>query len=151
MNLSISCSPDGKWLVILDKLGRPQRELRVLPVSGGEPQKLHTFEQTTGHGLYPVWSSDSKFILYPNNRPSMEKASDKNKGEINLIPWFLFCVPVDGGEPRAINLGVHLLFNPRIHPDGRHVAFGTFGTIEDTMTAMRATGIWMMENILPKK
>jgi Tol biopolymer transport system component len=151
VNLSISCSPDGKWLAVLDSSGRRQRELRILPAAGGEPRKLHTFEQTTGHGIYPDWSPDGKFILYPNNQPSREDESDRNKGEINFIPWFLFCIPVDGGEPRAINFGVHLLFNPRIHPDGKNVAFGTFGKIEDNITAMKATGIWMMENFLPKK
>jgi hypothetical protein len=69
-----------------------------------------------------------------------------------MPPWSLFCIPVDGGEPQEIGFGVHLLFRPRIHPDGRHVAFGSFGKIEDfAKNAIRDTGIWVMENILPKK
>jgi Tol biopolymer transport system component len=146
--ISISLSPDGMWLAILNNYPLRERHLKIMPVAGGKPKDLHAFQQRTGHSLSPTWSADGKSVIFPNNRLS---ENEEMNGSF-MPPWSLFCIPVDGGEPREIGFGVHLLFRPRIHPDGKHVVFGSFGKIEDfKKNAMRDTGIWLMENFLPKK
>jgi TolB protein len=67
-------SPDGKWLVFLsyDKTvqGHPPNKdvaLRIMPLSGGEPQVLARFFGGQGTINVPSWSPDSKsfaFISY---------------------------------------------------------------------------------------
>jgi Tol biopolymer transport system component len=145
---SIALSPEGDRLAILNNYPLRHRELKILSISGGNLKELFAFKQKTGHRLSPAWSADGKFVIFPNNHlPDNQEMNGST-----MPPWSLFCIPVDGGEPREIGFGVHLLFRPRIHPEGRHVVFGSFGKIEDfEKKAMRDTGIWMMENILPKK
>jgi hypothetical protein len=57
-----------------------------------------------------------------------------------------FCIPAEGGEPRLFNLGVHMLRRHRLHPDGRYIVFGSYGSIADFK--LRQAGIWMMKNVL---
>lgn len=57
-----------------------------------------------------------------------------------------FCIPVEGGKPRQINLGVHLLRRQRTHPDGTHIVFGSYGSTANFK--LRPAGIWMMKNVL---
>ncbi len=141
---SISLSHDGKWLAILNN--KPQnRELRILPVSGGESRVLYTFEQRTGHYLSHVWSADGRFLLLPKFQPK-GKIDFENREEFK---WSLWSIPVEGGEPQEIELGVWLIFNLTIHPDGRHIAFASWGFPDFSKAG--PTEVWMMENILPKK
>jgi Tol biopolymer transport system component len=137
---SISLSPDGKWLAILNN--RPQqRELRIISVSGGEPKEIFTFVQNTGHYLSHVWSTDGKFILLPKFQPDWPIDFDKKEE----YKWSLWSIPIEGGEPQEIELGVWLMFNPTMHPDGKHIAFASWGFPD--FSKMGPTEVWMMENI----
>ena len=49
-------------------------------------------------------------------------------------------VPAEGGEPERLGLTVDQLMWLRLHPDGRHVGFGTWQTKLE---------VWVMENFLP--
>jgi Tol biopolymer transport system component len=139
---SISLSRDGKWLAILSNKPQ-QRELRILPVSGGEPKEIFTFVQNTGHYLSHVWSMDGKFIYLPKFTPDWPIDFDKKEEHM----WSLWSIPVEGGEPKEIELGVWLMFNLTMHPDGKHIAFASWGFPD--FSKMGPTEVWMMENILP--
>ncbi|NOR12393.1 MAG: hypothetical protein GQ545_03985, partial [Candidatus Aminicenantes bacterium] len=139
---SISLSRDGGWLAILNN--KPQkRELRILPLSGGESRVLYTFVQRTGHYLSHIWSIDGRFILLPKFQPK-GKIDFNNREEFK---WSLWSIPVEGGEPQEIELGVWLIFNLTMHPDGKHIAFASWGFPDFSKAG--PTEVWMMENILP--
>jgi Tol biopolymer transport system component len=144
MRFSISLSRDGKTLAILNN--KPQnRELRIIPVSGGESKVLYSFVQTTGHYLSHTWSEDGRFIILPKFQPK-GKIDFTNREEFK---WSLWLIPVEGGEPREVGLGVWLMFNLTIHPDGKHIAFASWGFPDFSKAG--PTEVWMMENIIPKK
>jgi hypothetical protein len=61
-------------------------------------------------------------------------------------PWSLILIPIQGGEPHNIDLGVHLVRRHKLHPNGRHIVFGSFGPIVEFKPQF--PGIWLMENIM---
>jgi len=61
----ISFSPDRSR--IMDVVGH--RVLWVSPVSGGKPEKVYEFPDSTVRIDYPVWSPDGKWILFDRFLP----------------------------------------------------------------------------------
>jgi len=145
---SISLSPDGLWLAVLDNSGQKEWELKALPVSGGEPKTIYSFEQLTGHNITPIWSADGQLVVFANNHRPVDD-SNEEKAENAFWPWAFYGTSIKGGETHQIDLGVHLILHQSFHPDGRQIVFGSFGPISElTELRARVSGIWIVENIL---
>jgi Tol biopolymer transport system component len=129
-SLSISLSPDGKWLAFinLDK----KKVLRVMPASGGEPRVLLRFEEERSYFAPIEWTADGKYILFP--RPHSTK--DKQQ-------FALWRIAAEGGKPQELNLVMANFENLSVHPDGEHLAFSSPGF------TMKSPSVWVMENFLP--
>lgn len=87
-------SPDGKWVAYSDGgpyysgLFRPwgSSAIHIVSVGGGETHKLET---GTGVATQPVWSPDSKHILFLG-------APDENNNPVDAQDWWI--VPIEGGQ-----------------------------------------------------
>jgi Tol biopolymer transport system component len=126
--LSLSRSPDGKWLAIMnrEKVGF----LRIMPAAGGEPRDLYRFkEEDILLGIR--WAPDGKYILFEQKQANEKKYS-----------WWR--IPMEGGEPQKLGLEWDSVFYTSFHPDGRHIVFSSPASISEN------SGTWVMENFLPE-
>ena len=74
-----------------------------------------------------AWTPDGQSLLFMRS-----SGAGDSKAE-------LWLTPVQGGEPRKLDLAVQGMRDLCVHPDGRHIAF--------TSAASRR-GVWVMENFL---
>ena len=130
---SISRSPDGRWLAVLGK--DKERNLRIMPVTGGEPRIIHSFETPGNRSIYHTWSADGKYIFLPKPMP-------KSKGGLR---WVLWRVPIEDGKPKEMDLETPGFEWLSTHPDGRNLAFSS----RPLNYALPA--VWVMENFLPEE
>jgi len=122
--LDIALSPDGRWLAFADR--ENDRHLKIIPATGGEPRTLCTWSQTGGQSSDPVWTPDGRNILFLKNR--------------NRELW---SISIDGGEPQNLGESDSRIGAPDIHPGGHQIAFSS-------VSSGGSSGIWVMENFLPK-
>jgi len=125
----IDISPDGKWLVLLNK--EQKRVLRIMPTSGGDPREIYSYEQDGNFVITPAWSADGRHIYFSRLQQSP------------LSMWDLYRVSVDGGEAQKIDLTMGRFRHVSIHPDGRHIAFSSMGDNPEQPQ------VWVMENFWP--
>ena len=80
----------------------------VMSVTGGQPREACRIND---HVQDPIWSKDGQRLIFTtyNNPYSKDKKAD------------VWVVPVAGGQPKAMNLGLHWAFYPDLSPDGRHL------------------------------
>ncbi|MEE8239862.1 MAG: hypothetical protein V3R16_01225 [Nitrospirales bacterium] len=127
----VTCSPDGRQLAFLEATEalRPT-VVKLMPASGGKPRELFTLQEgnrfSWGVGL--SWTPDGRHVVVGG-----PDAPDK--------PDELWRIPVGGGEPRKLNLGVKVS-HLSLHPDARRIAF----TGPDPKGGDE---VWVMENFLP--
>jgi len=128
---SISCSPDGKWLAVLglDK----KRDLRVIPVAGGQTRTIYSFDQGNNQSTHHTWSADGKYIFLAKKDP----ARPGRKCD-------LWRIPIDGGQPQSMGLKLDFVWSLSAHPDGRHITFSSQSLQNELPT------VWSMENFLPR-
>jgi Tol biopolymer transport system component len=124
----VRISRDGRWLavVVRDREGRHQ-SLTVVPAAGGEAREVLRSTQLA----WPIsiaWAPDGQGLLFVK-----QPAARDSKTE-------LWLVPVQGGEPRKLDLTAEGIRDLRLHPDGRHVAYTSGGD---------RSAVWVMENFLP--
>jgi Tol biopolymer transport system component len=122
----VALSPDGRQLALAVGEGG-SKVLKVLPAEGGEARDVLRGVQMPLPGSV-AWAPDGTGLLFtrkPNPRsPTTE----------------LWLVPVQGGDPRKLDLAADNMRDVRTHPDGRHVAY-TAG--KDRME------VWALSNFLP--
>ncbi|MFC1639669.1 hypothetical protein ACFL3B_02780, partial [Gemmatimonadota bacterium] len=107
--------------------------LSVMSVSGTDHRSLVDLGSASGMVIIE-WSPDGRDLFY-----------ELRHSETGQRFWR---VPVEGGEPREIDLGVapgdaaflHGVVNLRLHPSGRRVAFTSRSTEGE---------VWVMEDFLP--
>jgi Tol biopolymer transport system component len=101
--------------------------VKIVPVAGGEPREVFRTKSSGSAAGPPLlwlsWTADGRHVL----------VSDSGDD--------LFLVPVDGGKPLTFTLGMKGVLSPRLHPDGRQVAFFT--------ESEARTEVWVMENFVP--
>ena len=130
-------SPDGKQFVLQSyRTGDNLMVIHILPSSGGEARELYRNEYSLSFSLALTWSKDGKYIVFSNVVPDQEK---------KIVPTFhLLQIPLEGGEPQALDLKTVRIENLSVHPDGKNMAFFSFGP------TMKMPILWKMENFLPK-
>ena len=131
-------SPDGKQFVLQSyRTGDNLMVIHILPSSGGEARELYRDEYSLSFSLALTWSKDGKYILFSNVVPDKEK---------KVVPFFhLQRIPVEGGAPQTLDLKTARIENLSIHPDGKTLAFFSFGGL-----TMKMPILWKMKNFLPK-
>lgn len=126
---NIDISPDGRSLVLVNRMGR--RSVRIMPSAGGEAREVFGYEPTGNFVISPAWSKDGRFVVFAVQREPFE------------LMWDLYSLPVNGGEPRRIELGMGHPRHLSAHPDGRRLAFSSMGSNP------AQNQVWVMENYLP--
>ena len=126
---SLSISPDRRYLAIVarDKDGGAVRHVTVVPTAGGEARVVLSSTQLA----WPVsvaWAPDGQGVLF------VKQPDQKNQ------KTELWLAPVQGGEPRKLDLEAQGIREVRVHPDGRRIAYTAGGDRSD---------VWVLENFLP--
>jgi Tol biopolymer transport system component len=122
---NLSLSPDGRSIAtIYNDRSTKSTVLLLIPVSGGEPRELLRVSQPPLLG--PVsWMPDGRGIL-----------TAKTSGAGSE----LWSVPIDGGQPRKIDMGVTNFGGFKVHPDGKQIAY---------LVGENKEEVWVLENFLP--
>ena len=124
---NLALSPDESILAFQARQPESGKSsLMVIPASGGSARALLTIAKPESFpfGSF-AWTADSTQILAVRTR-------DKNSE--------VWLVPVDGSTPRKIEFPSMRIFQLRMNPDGRTIAF----------VSGEASGeVWVAENLLP--
>ncbi len=122
--------PDGRNLAILRNDGNPGRSLLSLPVEGGEPRVVATFQSHTGDfGGTMGFTPDGKSVIVRAATAAMPLQSSD-----------LLRIDLTSGSVSPLGLTMPEIRWPGIHPSGRKIVFQA-GQSKDE--------IWVAENILP--
>jgi len=125
-----SPSPDGRFIATTS-LDRSTKSsvLLLIRVSGGEPRELLRVSQPLSLNQLVQWTPDGRAVL-------VNKSLNDTGPQRELLR-----VPIDGGQPRKIDLGVTAFNNIfKVHPDGRQMAF---------VVGENKAEVWVLENFLP--
>lgn len=134
----LSLSPDGSQLAFIENAGRGAAErvssLKVVPVSGGSHREIHRQAQLPMREV--VWSRDGRRLFYSTNvnRFAGGKVIEEG-GEI----W---TIPVEGGEPRRLGIGLQDEYFLSAHPNGSQLLF---------MDENFRNELWSIKNLFPAK
>lgn len=124
---NLALSPDERTLAFhLHQQASGTSWLMLVPAAGGPARELLTITKPEhfGFGSF-AWSSDSQQVLAVRSRDDTSE---------------LWLVPVNGGQPRRVDFPSMQLFQLRMNPDGRTIAF----------RAGNPSGeVWVAENLLP--
>ena len=119
-------SPDGQQVAYFVTGGAADgMVLKVAPLAGGEPRELFRLQNSNSG---PSWTPDGRHVL-------VAAPDGPTPG--------VWVIPVDGGKPVRIDLRMKGINAPRLHPDGRQLAF--WAVDENAKSE-----IWALENFLPK-
>jgi Tol biopolymer transport system component len=127
----LALSRDGQQLAFsVSESG--SKIIKVMPTAGGEVRDLLRGDKS----LIPiasgtiVWAPDGQSILF---------SKQISPGSFKTGLWL---IPIQGGEPRKLDLAMENMHDLSIHPDGRHIAFTSSQTRSE---------LWVMDNFLPKE
>jgi Tol biopolymer transport system component len=138
MRVSLSRSPDGKWLAFANKVNK-ERIINIVSTSGKESRRLYSFKDSVNWATPTEWSPDGNYILFArSSSPENDPSYIGNRAG-------LWRIPVDGGEPEKLGMTMFRFHQLSFHPDGKHLAFSSFGPEEVEPE------LWVMENFLPEK
>jgi len=125
-------SPDGKKLAYVQRDVNQNKDIiNVIPVSGGNPEKICILDLNKYRIMDLAWSSDGRFVLF--------SSYDRSEGKCELMR-----ISAEGGESEKLGISMSGISYLSIHPDGHQIAFSSPGATK------RPPEIWVMENFLPK-
>jgi Tol biopolymer transport system component len=131
---ALNLSPDGRFIATTSNDESTKSSVVLLvPVSGGEPRELLRVSQPQVFTATASWMPDGRAVL-------VIKSLNFGWPGIGNELWI---VPIDGSQPRKIDLGTTTGLGPavRVHPDGRQIAYAV-GEGEKSE-------VWALENFLP--
>lgn len=133
-------SPDGKYISFVNWL---TGDLALKEVATGKVRNLTNkggWNESDEFALFSRWSADAKYILFTKKRPRKgDKITDEE------FKWDLWRVPAAGGEAQKLDLTMIQFWNLSTHPDGKRIAFSSYGTMRPR------ADVWVMENFLPEE
>jgi dipeptidyl aminopeptidase/acylaminoacyl peptidase len=133
-------SPDGARLAFVSNRDGDKAQLYVLPLGGGEPQKLTDLKEDVAE---VVWSPDGTRIAFTARvpDPAYEETDDKKRAprrftrlshKLDTVGWtgdrrrHVYVVPADGSAPASqITDGDFEDTRPTWSPDGKRIAFSS--------------------------
>ena len=134
----LALSPDGKWLAMISNPREKAKTVIIMPAVGGGSRELYKFEYDQ-NWIGPVaWTADGKHILFV-------KGGASEKADETATITELWRVSVESGEAQNLGLTAARIWQLSAHPDGRQIAFDSFGS------SMQMSELWVMENFLPKE
>lgn len=128
--VSWALSPDGTHVAYLLSHPSHATSLEVMPMDGGESRELFRAAPWNSAGNGMAWTPDQRHLLFV-----------KREGARGT-PEVLWHVPATGGVAEKTGMAGASILTPRLHPDGRRIAFES--------VADAAKEIWVLENFLPK-
>ncbi len=135
--IGLNLSPDEKVLAFSSMTGQQplwSMTISLLTVETREVRPL--LEVPVGAGPL-AWSPDGESLYFTRDSRRVNAEPEDHTHQ-------LWRIPVDGGEPQKLDLGIGdtRVHGISLHPDGRQVAFAAG---ENT-----GSEIWVLENFLPK-
>ncbi len=128
-------SPDGKKLFFVQRDTNQNKDIiNVIPVSGGNSQKICILDLNKYMIMDLTWTSDGRFIIF-----SSLSRSEESEGQCELMR-----VSAEGGNPEKLGISMHVISYLSIRPEGRKIAFSAKGQTR------KPAEIWVMENFLPQ-
>jgi Tol biopolymer transport system component len=129
-----SVSPDGRWLLLAAGEGEEQTQSQVLfimPAAGGDLRELVRIDVEESNWMVtPLWTPDGRSVIFVKGA----------RGKPSRQGTQLWRIPAEGGEPTRLDVTIDKLWRLRLHPDGRRIAFETYGIKSE---------LWVLENFLP--
>jgi len=126
-----SVSPDGNALAFLAFFGAGHhRALMTLPTNGGEPRELYRFKDVgvRSFAKETVWARDGSRVFF----------AGWNQGQGHSQE--VWSIPIQGGEPTPLGIGLHRIWFLDFQPDGRQLAF---------VDVQERVELWALRNLLP--
>lgn len=99
-------SPDGRWIVVSDKVEHGKSCIYILPAEGGTPRQVTRNLPSYWHG----WSPDGRTLSYCGIRNDV---------------FDIYTISVDGGEEIRMTFGEGRNDGPDYSPDGRWIYFNS--------------------------
>lgn len=99
-------SPDGRWLVVSDKVEHGKSCIYILPAEGGTPRQVTQTLPSYWHG----WSPDGRRLAYCGIRDDV---------------FDIYTISVDGGEETRLTLGEGRNDGPDYSADGKWIYFNS--------------------------
>ena len=128
----LACSPDGQRLAFFEATQDWKTAVvKTISASGGASRELFTLQkgQLLFWGVGVSWTPDGRYIVI-GGRPEARDDTDE-----------LWGIPVAGGEPSKISLGIKVR-QLSLHPDGWRVALAS-------REPKGGNEVWVLENFLP--
>jgi Tol biopolymer transport system component len=124
----LALSGDGRQLAFAVHEAESQsRVLKVLPAAGGEARDVLRGVEMPLPGSV-AWTPDGLSLLFTTTPGPRSSRTE------------LWLVPVQGGEPRKLDLVADNTRDLRVHPDGRHIAY---------TAGKDRSEVWALSNFLP--
>ena len=99
-------SPDGRWLVVSDKVEHGKSCIYILPAEGGTPRQVTQTLPSYWHG----WSPDGRRLAYCGIRDDL---------------FDIYTISVDGGEEARLTFGEGRNDGPDYSADGKWIYFNS--------------------------
>ncbi len=133
----LNLSPDEKVLAFTSRAGQQPLWSNTINLLTVETREVRPLLEVPVQAAPLAWSPDGKSLYFRRDTRRVSAAAEEHTHQ-------LWRIPVDGGEPQRLDLGIGdtRVHEISIHPDGRQAAFAAGENI--------GSEIWVLENFLPK-
>ncbi|MBS3818032.1 PD40 domain-containing protein [bacterium] len=134
MRVSLSRSPDGRWLAFVNEDEKKKRVINIISTSGEKSRRLYSFTDSVNWATPTEWTPEGKYVLFArSNSPENDPSYIGNRAD-------LWRIPVDGGEPQNLDMTMFRFYQLSFHPEENYLSFSSLGPKEVKPE------LWMIEN-----